>query len=80
MEELEKEKVAELFQTKAVLTAVCFDDAGAASQANLTEYMRISVPWLVSLSTKDSDNNEDSEIQRMIKMYKNYQEAKEQEE
>lgn len=77
LKDIEDERSAELFSLRAVLTSIIVDDNGAASQANLGEYLSINFPWL--RAGKQEQQTQQSEVDRLIEMYKKYQEIKENE-
>jgi len=72
LKEMENERYAELFSLKALLTALTVNDEGAASQANLSEFMSIQFPWL----RVEKESGQESEVERLISAYKKLQELK----
>ena len=78
LDEIERERVSELLKTKSIVTAICFDDAGAASQANISEYISINLPWMVT--KKDPSipvQKGNSDVEKLIEAYHKHQESKE---
>ena len=75
LDEIERERVSELLKTKAVITAICFDDNGASSQANISEFISTSMPWMVAKGGKQAHPG-GNEVAHLIEEYRKYQEAK----
>ena len=75
LRDMEEERTAELFFLRCILTAMINDDNGAASQANLGEYLSIQLPWLRG-SPEQEKEAEKSEVDKMIDMYNQVQKMK----
>jgi len=72
LRELEDERYSEMFSLRAVLTALVPGDNGAASQANLSEFINIKFPW-VKANNKDVSQDEVSKLVESLKQYKESQ-------
>jgi hypothetical protein len=84
LSQMEDDIYADIFHLKALVTAISVDDGGAATQANVGEYIDIRVPWIMAkkqevtkgVSFPGLPRDEQEEAARLIAMYHKLQEEK----